>query len=375
MKKKILLGGLVMVVSIVCCRAEVGIAPLQRGVNLSHWFSQTYLPTYPPKPVTAEDMQLIRSAGFDHIRLPVDPVRLQAPADESALDVALLEPIDAAIQLALDHGLNVVVDMHPHPSFKEKLQNDPVSFESFLIFWEQLARHFAQYDPRRVALEMLNEPLVEDPAQWQSMANRLHAAIRKGAPNHTIVVGGGEWSDVAAMCQLVPMADANTRYTFHFYAPHLFTHQGAGWGEPEWKLLTCIPYPLSPTVGSNLLAKASNPLAHEALAEHLSEGWNAEKIDREIGKAAAWAKEHGVSIGCGEFGVYRAFAAPQDRARYLHDVRISMERHGIAWTMWDYKGGFSLIEKETGSPKIDPLIGQALGLSSPKADEFNQPNE
>jgi len=196
--------------TMMCCNTEAGVEPLRRGINLSHWFSQTRLPDHPPRPATARDMQLIHSAGLDHIRLPVDPVRLRAIPGEGTLDAAMLGKVDAAIKLALEHGLNVVVDMHPRPDLKEQLQNDPATLESFLVFWEQLARHLAQYDSAHVALEILNEPMVKDPALWQSMANRLHASIRKSAPDHSIIIGGGEWSDVAAMRCLVPVADSNT---------------------------------------------------------------------------------------------------------------------------------------------------------------------
>jgi hypothetical protein len=46
-------------------------------------------------------------------------------------------------------------------------------------------------------------------------------------------------------------------------------------------------------------------------------------------QAADWARQRGVPLICNEFGVYRAFVDPQGRARWITDVRISLERHNI----------------------------------------------
>ncbi len=344
------------------CSTPSGIPSMKRGINLSHWFSQTRLPDYPPVPATHEDMQLIRSLGIDHIRLPVDPVLLREFPDGGSLNTAALKQMNAAIQLALDHGLNVVVDMHPRPDFKEKLENEPEFFQSFLEFWEVLAAHLTEYDPSRLALEILNEPMVKDPVQWQAMVIELHGVIRTTAPKHTIIIGGAEWSNAKMLCQLVPVDDPNVIYTFHFYDPHVFTHQGAKWGEPAWLKLKGVPYPLGKEQGAEMVQKISDEEARAVFQDYIDQQWDAEKINAQLAEAAAWAKAHGVEIWCGEFGVYRTYSAPEDRARYLHDVRIALEHQGIGWAMWDYQGSFSLVKEEIKPSQPDRSIAEALGL-------------
>src|ERR1700757_2768572 len=54
------------------------LAHLQHGVNLSAWFAQVYDPKGYTKEhfeswVTPADIMLIKSAGFDHVRLSVNP--------------------------------------------------------------------------------------------------------------------------------------------------------------------------------------------------------------------------------------------------------------------------------------------------------------
>ena len=61
-------------------------------------------------------------------------------------------------------------------------------------------------------------------------------------------------------------------------------------------------------------------------------------------------------------------ASPHDRANWLSDVRTSLEKHGIGWTMWDYSGGFGVVTKTNGQPAVaDEATVKALGLSMPPA--------
>ena len=75
-----------------------------------------------------------------------------------------------------------------------------------------------------------------------------------------------------------------------------------------------------------------------------------ERIDRDISMAAEWGAKHHVLVTCNEFGAYRAFSNPEDRVRWIADMRTVLERHGIGWTMWDYAGGFSVVNKDRRPP-------------------------
>src|SRR6202140_5119711 len=54
------------------------LARIRRGINLSEWFAQVYDPKGYTKEhfeswTTPSDIALIKSAGFDHVRLSVNP--------------------------------------------------------------------------------------------------------------------------------------------------------------------------------------------------------------------------------------------------------------------------------------------------------------
>jgi endoglucanase len=68
---------------------------------------------------------------------------------------------------------------------------------------------------------------------------------------------------------------------------------------------------------------------------------------------------------CNEFGVFRHGADPEDRVRWITDVRTSLERHNIGWAMWDYSDSFGVATKKDGVATLDEATVTALGLSKP----------
>ena len=140
---------------------------------------------------------------------------------------------------------------------------------------------------------------------------------------------GARWDDDDDLVFLEPFPDSNVIYVFHFYEPHIFTHQGAGWGAYYWHWLKGLHYPSSPD-NAGQVAEAV-PEAHDRLPviRYGQDHWNASRIEAEINQATDWARQRGVPLICNEFGVYRAFVDPQDPARWITDVRISLERHNI----------------------------------------------
>jgi endoglucanase len=90
--------------------------------------------------------------------------------------------------------------------------------------------------------------------------------------------------------------------------------------------------------------------------------WDAARIETEMKQAADWARRRGVPLVCNEFGVYRAFSDPPDRAAWIRDVRTALERSGSGWTMWDYSGSFGVVTKKDGKAVPDESVLRALGL-------------
>ena len=345
---------------------EARLTKIRRGINTSHWFAQVsakqgYTKAHLESHTTPADIALIKAMGFDHIRFSLELTPMFNAEAPDKLPTEYLDYVDRALDMILGAGLAVVADIHPTDEFKKNLSNDK-HVEAFRKWWRAFAKHLSVRDPERVFLEVINEPVVDDGYRWMGIQAKLIAAIREGAPRHTIIATGHRWSSPNEFLFLEPVADANVIYNFHFYEPHLFTHQGATWGAELWPYLKQVPYPSSPEAVETILPAISNQQARGALIKYGQERWGPARIDLEIARIAAWAKKHNVYVTCNEFGVYRKFVLPADRAAWIRDVRIALEKHGIGWAMWDYQGSFGVVNNANGRAVPDPETLAALGL-------------
>ena len=150
------------------------------------------------------------------------------------------------MKMILDAGLAVEIDMHPDSDFKARLKDDDF-VERFADFWHMVAQHYAlRWDSDRVFFEILNEPEMRDRYRWYGVEAKLAAAIRQGAPRIRSSPRERNWDDDDDMLFLEPLRDPNVIYVFHFYEPHIFTHQGATWGSYYWHWVKGLHYPSSP---------------------------------------------------------------------------------------------------------------------------------
>ena len=350
--------------------AERRLARLRHGINLSDWFAQqqdaaSYSKEHFETTVTAADVALIRAMGFDHVRLSVDPRPMFRAEQSDQIASADLTNLDAAIKMILDQGLSVDLSIYADDTFKQKLATDDDAVERFADFWRALAAHYANLDPDRVFFEILNEPEGRDRYRWYGVEAKLATAIREGAPQHTIIATGAHWSDDDDLIFLEPLRDPNVIYTFHFYEPHVFTHQGADWSVNYWHYLRGVPYPSDPDRAKKAAELVPDPVHRLEVVRYGLENWNAVRIDAEIAQVDDWAKHWNVPVICNEFGVYREYADPKERAAWITDVRTSLEKRNIGWAMWDYSSTFGLVTKANGNAAPDEAIVRALGRTMP----------
>jgi aryl-phospho-beta-D-glucosidase BglC (GH1 family) len=345
------------------------LAVLRHGINASEWFAQVYDKRGYTKEhfqtwTTQEDIALIRSMGFDHVRLSVNPQPMMPNHSPDEIPGDYLSSLDQAVKMILDQGLAVVIDLHPESDFKARLNKDDTFVEEFSDFWRALARHYSSWNPDRVFFEILNEPEFTDRYRWYGVQAKLATAIREGAPKQTILAAGARWSNDDELVFLEPLSDSNVIYNFHFYEPHIFTHQGASWGSYYWHWTKGLRYPASPENAAKIAANAPDAVDRLYIVRYGQDHWGADRIEAEVAQVADWARQRGVPVVCNEFGVYRAYTDPSDRAAWIHDVRSALERHGMGWTMWDYSGSFGVVTKKDGKAAPDELTLQALGLKT-----------
>src|SRR5215813_7885184 len=93
-------------------------AHLRHGINLSHWYAQVYDPKGYNKEhfdawMNESDFALIKSMGFDHVRFTVNPEPMMRHNQADQIPPEYLGYLDSAVKMILNHGLGVILDMHP----------------------------------------------------------------------------------------------------------------------------------------------------------------------------------------------------------------------------------------------------------------------
>jgi hypothetical protein len=340
---------------------------LRHGINLSHWFSQVYqaagyTPAHFDSYMNDGDLELIARMGFDHVRFPIAAEPILNPANPAQLPAEYMARLDREVQTLLDQGLAVIIDLHPETKFKKWIAAGEANGAAFVAFWGALARHFSKFDSAMVFFEVLNEPEVHNSKLWSALQNRAAAAIRRGAPWHTLILSGDEYSQLPMLELLELPEDRNVICNFHLYDPIVFTHQGAKWAPPYAMSCKGMTYPSDPQFIENFLETVDDPEAVRAISEYREEGWNPARYEQMISRAAAWGKAHGVAVTCNEFGVYKVFAPRADRLAWIGDVSGLLEKYGIGWSMWDYAGDFEVVKKKDGRRVPDEALLEALRL-------------
>ena len=339
---------------------------LKRGINASQWFAQSrdYSAARTDRYTDAADIALIAKLGFDNVRLSVDAAPLeQYPRGEDGLNAEFLSRLDKAVDTMLADGLAVQIDLHPEGAYKQQLRTSNDAVDRLVMLWQRLAGHYATRDPERVFFEIMNEPEANDPYRWAGIQARVAAAIRQVAPKNTIIATGPNYSDIPDLLTQHPLSDGNVIYNFHFYDPHTFTHQGAGWGTAWWIYTHGLPYPADESSMAGLVKEVPDPASRFQLEEYWLDRWDGHRIRLTIDEAAAWGRENNVPLICNEFGAFREHSDPQSRMNWIRDVRTALEADGIGWAMWDYRGNFGVVWKDDGqAARVDEQVVEALGL-------------
>ncbi len=348
---------------------------LTHGVNMSHWFSQSEDGRYERERLesiyTQEDFRLIRGMGFRHVRYPFDENVLFNPDSPEVLNPALIDLYDKKLDELLEADLAVIIVIQPSDDFKEKLL-DPDFAEKVVTFWHTLAVHLSDRDPGRVFLEVMNEPTTILPtAKWRPIQGEILAAMRAGAPNHTLIASGGDYSGPEDLLKLLPYPDRNIIYNWHYYRPFAFTHQGASWGKDTWESMSEVPWPMdTERVQAALSLVDDEQVRLDILGTTWTRG-SEESMRADLQRVADWAAKHDVRVTANELGVYTLKSDRESRLHWHHVMTSTLDELGIGWAIWDYAGGFEVVRIEDGKRVPDPQMLEALGLG--KAEQPAQP--
>lgn len=319
---------------------------IKRGVNISHWLSQSnQRGEVRLNRFTKEDVDLITSLGYDHIRLPVDEEQLWDEQGNKETEAFIL--LHNAVNWCKENNLRIIVDLHIIRShhFNSEIRplwTDPAEQDKLVQMWRELSAELKDYSTGLLAYEIMNEAVADDPDDWNKLIARVIAAIRETEPDRKIVVGSNMWQSAGTFPELkIPDNDPNIILSFHFYSPFAFTHHQASWTnlkDYDGK----VHYPGKVVLPEDL--EGFSEEVKQLMMYHASD-YNKDFMIADIQKPLAYAKEHNLPLYCGEFGCLPT-VNEADRIQWYADFRSVLEENDIAWANWDYKGGFGIVDNE-----------------------------
>lgn len=342
--------------------------PFSKGVNLTNWFQSGSARQIQFSRYTKTDFENIKSLGCDVVRLPINLHFMTDGAPNYQLDPIFLEFLDQVVDWTESLGIHLILDNH---TFDPAANTDPNVGNVLKKVWPQMAAHFKDRS-ELIYYEVLNEPHGISDAAWNSTQQEVVAAIRAVDDKHTIIIGPAGWNSFQNLDAMPVYNDDNLIYTFHFYDPFLFTHQGASWTDPSMVPLADMPFPYQADKMPNFPTSLNGTWLQGAFNNYQNEGTVA-RVRELIDIAVAFRDARQVPVYCGEFGVYMPNSEETDRVYWYEEVRSYLEEKQIAWTIWDYEGGFGLF-REGGNGffehDLNVELAGALGLNAPEQTPF-----
>ena len=342
--------------------------PFHKGVNLTSWFQAASPRQIQFTKFTKKDFQNIRSLGCDVIRLPINLHAMTSGTPDYTLDPLFLDFLDQAVGWSEELNIYLILDNH---SFDPAVSTNP-DVENILIkVWSQLAAHYKGRSDF-LLYEVLNEPHGISDNLWGNIQQSVIDAIREEDVNHYVIVGGSNYNSYTTLANLPNYTDPKLIYTFHFYDPFLFTHQGASWVEPSLVPLSNMPFPYKASSMPGLPNNLNGTWVESAYNNYASDG-TVSKVKQLLDIVVNFKNSRNVPVFCGEFGVYMPNSNETDRVGWYKEVKNYLDQKSIPWTIWDYTGGFGLFE-ENSNELFDydlnvPLLN-SLDLEAPPQENF-----
>jgi endoglucanase len=297
------------------------------------------------------DMRTLASWGANHIRLQLTWAGFPgSPADSSDLPEYFewlehtLQHIDSLLPICKELHLKVLIDLHTMPGgmlktgLGLKIFNDKKWQDAFIEVWENIA---ARYKNESViwGYDLANEPVEYNVAPglmgWQRLAETVAKNIRKIDRDHAIIVESVAAASPYAFISLNPIDVPGIVYSFHFYEPGAFTHQG---------LFSDSAY------------------SYPGIIKGVD--WNKERLRQAMQQVIDFQNDYNVPIYVGEFSAIR-WAPDESAYNYIHDCIEIFEEQKWDWAyhafresnVWSVEHGS---EKNNDMPSASPTLREQL---------------
>jgi hypothetical protein len=286
------------------------VATLQARMQLFHdgalrGFALAEMPPSGVAPYTEADFKALVATGANVVRVPIS-LRKCETCDHYDAPTQAVAYVQWVLGQAAQHGVRVIVTLLPTPGFSRSDYWDSPALQADIVrHWGRIATQLRAY-PALQAYDLINEPLVpasarvrDAPAAWHALALAIALELRRVDPHTPLMVEPTPWGLPGSFRSMLPLAMPGVVYSFHFYDPHPFTHQGLpGYTETQ-------AYP--------------------------GQGWDSARLSSMLEAARRFAARQRAPMFIGEFSCVR-WAPEGSCPRYLADAVALFEAERWGWT-------------------------------------------
>jgi len=305
------------------------------GVNLSvfehYWISPDSLYNVD----LTSKLDAIANAGFKTVRLPV-AFDLFFQPNSSNLQNEILDKLLNIYFDCYNKKLNLIITYH-----YGKLTNENIStgeIERIAWIWKQVQQHFKGHGYDCLFFELYNEPTIER-NKWKDALTKLVSNIRYEDPNRIYIIGGTDYNSLNELMEMGKLPDDKIIYTYHYYEPFIFTHQGADWTENK-TYLTGLRFPYKRRGMPHLKKESIGTSTEQDYKKYPTEA-NSQYIADRTKQIAVFCARNNMPLICSETGVITN-ADNKSRKRYLKAITDAFYEYQIPGILWDYDQKFSI---------------------------------
>ena len=359
--------------------------PFSKGVNLFDFFTTWNQSDKLPDMYRYDEADFIcmKSMGIDVIRLAICFDYQMEPEYTGKIKEAVLQKLDEVCDWAEKYQIYLIIDNHSLGSEERWDKIKPKDVEEHLqSVWSQVAPRYKDRSDY-IIYEIQNEPGFRTGTDWNKIQQKMIDLIRKYDTKHSIIVSPQNYGQVADLTKFKPYKDPNLIYSFHFYEPMIFVHQGEGradFAEGVFGKMTGIPFPYDREKMPSVPSGIPDYDWYKYLYEQYSQEGTEKHIKSLIKKAADWGKKYNVRLFCGEIGAGVTIDV-SSRAAWNKAVTGALKEYNIPYCVWglDYACGFldfsSTGIEEPGRIFPDDIskdIVESYGFSMPDADAVSK---
>lgn len=154
---------------------------------------------------------------------------------------------------------------------------------------------------------------------WNQLYPRIISSIREIDPETPALIGGMAYSAIEWLPYLIPTNDNRTVYTFHQYAPFVYTHQDE----------------------SNL--QFNYPGEFDTDWDGDADQFNRAWLDNLLATVDSFIETHGVTVAVNEYGVIRWVPGA---AQFMDDQMDLFEKRGLNYALWLWETSWPPFEEE-----------------------------